>query len=61
MTTRKTIALTRWTFVGKVMSFVCVCGEGVGLDCLFNFIYFNQIPPLKFCFCNFVMDFVNTW
>ena len=45
MTTRKTIALTRWTFVGKVMSFVCVCGEGVGLDCLFNFIYFKQMPP----------------
>ena len=44
MTTGKTIALTRWTFVGKVMC-LFFCGEGVSLDCLFNFIYFKQIPP----------------
>ena len=28
MTTRKMIALTRWTFVGKVMSMILICCQG---------------------------------
>ena len=49
MTTGKTIALTRWTFVGKVMSLLLICHL-----CCHNFyckeqVYFNFMAAVTIC------------
>ena len=50
MTTGKTVALTRWTFVGKVMSLLfCCCGCGTFFFFFFLFYLNWRLITLQYC------------
>ena len=60
MTTEETIALNKWTFVGKVMSLVFSMLSRFVIDCCLDMLLFFQGASVFFFFFNFIFKLYIT-